>query len=246
MTNCADLAVSRIAAAIGETARVRILYSLMNGHARTSTELAAVARVSASTASAHLNHLRAARLVKVFPRGKYRYYGLEEPGVADALEALAVLAGGVVGNFVPKTPSHLRDARTCYDHMAGRLGVLLHNRFKALGWLSEGREKGKLAYDLTSEGTAAVEALGIDLHGTRSLRRRFAYACLDWSERQPHVGGALGAALLKTALKRKWLIQELDDRALTVTRLGRRELERRFGLMLAESPPNTLRPRQLV
>jgi len=202
MTNCADLAVSRIAAAIGETARVRILYSLMNGHARTSTELAAVARVSASTASAHLNHLRAARLVKVFPRGKYRYYGLEEPGVADALEAPAVLAGGVVGNFVPKTPSHLRDARTCYDHMAGRLGVLLHNRFKALGWLSEGREEGKLAYDLTSEGTAAVEALGIDLHGTRSLRRRFAYACLDWSERQPHIGGALGAALLKTALKR--------------------------------------------
>jgi DNA-binding transcriptional ArsR family regulator len=230
MTNCADLTVSRIAAAIGETARIRMLYSLMNGGARTSTELAAVAGVSGSTASAHLSQLRGAHLVKVFPRGKYRYYCLEEPGVADALEALSVLAGGVVGDFAPKTPSHLRDARTCYDHMAGRLGVLLHNRFQALGWLSEGRENGKHAYDLTSEGAAAFEALGIDLRTTRSLRRRFAYACLDWSERQPHIGGALGAALLKTALKRKWVIQELDGRALTVTKLGRGELQRRFGV----------------
>jgi len=232
MTNTADLAVSRIAAAMGETARVRILYSLINGRARTSTELAAVAGVSASTASAHLNHLRGARLIKVFPQGKYRYYRLEEPGVAEALEALAVLAGGVVGAFTPKTPSHLREARTCYDHMAGRLGVHLHDRFKVLGWLSEGRENGKHAYDLTSKGTAAFEALEIDLRATRSLRRRFAYACLDWSERQPHIGGSLGAALLTAFAKREWVRREPESRALSITRLGRNELERRFGLRL--------------
>ena len=86
------------------------------------------------------------------------------------------------------------------------------------------------AYDLTPNGTKAFEALGIDIEATRTLRRRFAFACLDWSERRPHVGGALGAALLKVALKRKWVIQDLDSRALGVTSLGRREMLTRFGL----------------
>jgi len=229
MTNHPHLAISRIAAAVGEPARTRILYSLMDGHSRTSTELAVVAGVSPSTASVHLNQLKTAHLVNVLPRGKYRYYFLQGPDVAQVLEALAVLVGGV-GKFAPSTPSHLRHARTCYDHMAGRLGVLLHNQFKALGWLLEGKNNGKAVYDLTPDGTEAFEALGIDLAAIRSLRRRFAYACLDWSERQPHLGGALGAALLKTAVKRRWVIQEVDDRALTVTRLGHAELKRRFGV----------------
>jgi DNA-binding transcriptional ArsR family regulator len=229
--NHPQLAVSKIAAAVGEPARTRILYCLMDGHARTSTELAVVAGVSPSTASVHLNQLKTVHLVNVLPRGKYRYYFLEGPDVAQALEALAVLVGGV-GKFVPSTPSHLRDARTCYDHMAGRLGVLLHNQLKARGWLLEGKNNGKAVYDLTSLGKEAFEALGIDLAATRSLRRRFAYACLDWSERQPHLGGALGAALLKAALKRRWVIQEVDGRALTITRLGHVELKRRFGVYL--------------
>lgn len=220
-----DLAFSRIAAVIGEPTRARILYCLMDGHARTSTELAVVAQVSPSTASVHLNRLRTSRLVNVLPRGKYRYYSLDEPDVAHALEALAVLAGGATGNFVPTTPNHLRAARTCYDHMAGRLSVLLHNRFNELGWLL-----GKDAYDLTPEGTKGFAALGIAVAPIRSLRRRFAYPCLDWSERQPHIGGALGAALLKIALERKWVVRELDSRALSITRLGRREIDSRFGL----------------
>ena len=229
--NHPHLAISKIAAAVGEPARTRILYSLMDGQARTSTELAVVAGVSPSTASVHLNQLKITHLVNVLRRGKYRYYFLEGPDVAQSLEALAVLAGGV-GYFVPSTPSHLRDARTCYDHMAGRLGVLLHNQFNALGWLMEAKNSGKAVYDLTPEGNEAFEALGIDLAATRSLRRRFAYACLDWSERQPHLGGALGAALLKAALKRRWVIQEVDDRALPITRLGHGELKRRFGVHL--------------
>ena len=226
----ADLTISRIAAAIGEPARVRILYCLLDGHARTSTELAVVADVSPSTASAHLNRLRRERLIKVLVQGKHRYYSLEGPDVASTLEGLSVIAGGSRDKFVPNTPSRLRDARTCYDHMAGRLAVLLHNRFKEVGWLSADSSSSDNGYDLTPGGTKGLEALGIDLVATRTLRRRFAYACLDWSEREPHIGGALGAALLKTVLKRKWVVADLDSRALRVTTLGRREMLTRFGL----------------
>jgi DNA-binding transcriptional ArsR family regulator len=226
----ADSAVAGIAAAIGEPARARMLYCLMDGHARTSTELAMVAEVSPSTASVHLNRLKTERLVKVLVQGKHRYYSLEGPNVAGALEGLSVLAGLPRDRFVPATPSRLRAARTCYDHMAGTIGVSLHDRFQALGWLSADSTGGANAYNLTLSGTKALEALGIDVEATRTLRRRFASACLDWSERRPHIGGALGAALLKVALKRKWVLQDLDSRALSVTSLGRREMLTRFGL----------------
>ena len=217
-----DAAVSRIAAAIGEPARARMLYSLVDGHARTSTELAMVAEVSPSTASVHLNRLKAEHLVKVYVQGKHRYYSLDGPNVAAVLEGLSVLAGSG-DRFVPNTPNRLRAARACYDHMAGTVGVALHDRFQRLGWLSA-------TYDLTVHGEKAFEALGIDVEATRALRRRFAYACLDWSERRPHLGGALGAAVLKVALKRKWVVQDLDSRALSVTSYGRREMLARFGL----------------
>ena len=225
----ADTAVSKIAAAIGEPARARMLYSLVDGRARTSTELAMLADVTPSTASVHLHRLQTQRLVKVFAQGKHRYYSLEGANVAAALEALSVLAGGSRDAFVPNTPNRLRAARTCYDHIAGSLGVALHDRFKILGWLSASAGHDN-AYDLTPRGAKSLEALGIDIEATRTLRRRFAYACVDWSERRPHVGGAVGAALLNVALKRNWLIQDLDSRALTVTKFGRREFLTRFGL----------------
>jgi DNA-binding transcriptional ArsR family regulator len=226
----ADAAISRIAASIGQLARVRMLYCLMDGHARTSTELAMVADVSPSTASAHLNRLKKEHLVKVLVQGKHRYYSLEGPDVASALEGLSLLVGRSNDKFVPSTPSRLRAARTCYDHMAGTVGVSLHDRFNALGWLSAGSTGSDDAYDITLDGAKACEALGIDLKLTRTLRRRFAYACLDWSERRPHLGGALGAALLKVALKREWVIQDFDSRTLGVTSLGQREMLKRFGL----------------
>jgi DNA-binding transcriptional ArsR family regulator len=222
-------AVSRIAAAIGEPARARMLYCLLDGRARTGTELAIIAGVSPSTASVHLQRLKTGRLVKVLAQGKHRYYSMEGTNVAAALEALSVLADGPRDDFVPNTPNRLRAARTCYDHIAGTLGVALHDRFKALRWLSDGSGEG--AYDVTPKGAKAFTALGIDTEAARTLRRRFAYACLDWSERRPHLGGALGAALLNVTLKRKWVIQDLDCRALAVTRVGRREMLARFGLL---------------
>jgi DNA-binding transcriptional ArsR family regulator len=225
-----DAAVSRIAAAIGELTRARMLFCLMDGHARTSTELAVVAEVSPSTASAHLNRLKTEHLVKLLVQGKHRFYSLEGPDVATALEGLSVLAGGSRKPFVPTAPSRLRAARTCYDHLAGTIGVSLHDHFKKMGWLLTDSTAIANSYDLTIDGTKAFEALGIDVETTRTLRRRFACACLDWSERRPHVGGALGAALLKLALKRKWVVQDLDSRVLSITSLGRREILTRFGL----------------
>jgi DNA-binding transcriptional ArsR family regulator len=227
--NHADHAVSRIALAIGEPARARMLYCLMDNHARTSTELAVVAEVSPSTASVHLNRLKTERLVKVQVQGKHRYYCLEGAEVATVLEGLSVLAGGSRHPFVPNTPNRLRAARTCYDHMAGTLGVLLHDRIQTLGWLAP-NSAGSNSYDLTPKGIQALGTLGIDVEAARTLRRRFAFPCLDWSERRSHVGGALGAALLKFALKRKWVTQDLDNRALCVTHLGRREMLARLGL----------------
>ncbi|MGH9741853.1 MAG: transcriptional regulator, partial [Candidatus Acidiferrum sp.] len=141
-------------------------------------------------------------------------------------------AGSSRTNFVPNTPPRLRAARTCYDHIAGTVGVSLHDRFKSLRWLSPSLSASENSYDLTQAGVKAFENLGIDLAAMRSLRRRFACPCLDWSERRFHIGGALGAALLKLALKRKWLFQDLDSRALNVTSLGRHEFLGRFGLQL--------------
>jgi hypothetical protein len=165
-------------------------------------------------------------------QGKHRYYSLEGANVAAALEALSVLAGGSRASFVPSTPHRLRAARTCYDHIAGALGVSLHDRFQTLGWLAADSTTSHNACDLTLSGIKAFEALGIDIDATRTLRRRFAYACVDWSERRPHLGGALAAAFLKVALKRKWILQDLDNRALGVTKFGRREMMTRFGLQV--------------
>ena len=224
-----DNAVSRIAAAIGDPARSRMLYCLSDGHARTSTELAVVANVSPSTASAHLSRLMAEHLIKVHAQGKHRYYRLEGAGVAEVLEGLSVLAGGARPTFVPNTPDRLRFARTCYDHMAGTLGVSLHDRLHGLKWLSAASSHGN-DYEVTRQGEKALCSLGIDLDAAHKLRRRFACACLDWSERRPHLGGALGAALLEFALRKRWVSQDLDSRALRVTALGRREMKTQFGL----------------
>jgi len=222
-----DRAVAAIAAAIGEPARARILYCLLDGHARTSTELATVAEVAPSTASVHLQRLKAEKLVGLFVQGKHRYYSLAGREVARALEALSTIAGRKTAAFVPSTPSRLVFARTCYDHMAGKVAVLLHDRLRALGWLTK-------SYALTEAGARGLAQLGVDIESAAAARRRFAYACLDWSERRPHVAGALGAALLETALARRWVEQDLDSRALSVTAHGKRELQRRFGVDVSD------------
>jgi DNA-binding transcriptional ArsR family regulator len=228
----ADTTVARIAAAIGEPARARILYCLMANRARTATELATVADVTPSTASAHLARLSTESLIKVSIQGKHRYFSLAGENVAHVLESLSILAGGSSTVFVPSTPEYLRAARTCYDHIAGTLGVALHDRLTTLGHIAKdvgGRED---SYGLTSKGEKAFVALGVNVEGLRGTRRRFAYACLDWSERRSHLGGALGAALLDVALRKRWVAHEREGRALRVTALGQRELASNFGVRI--------------
>jgi DNA-binding transcriptional ArsR family regulator len=237
VSHTSDSAASAIAAAIGEPARARMLYCLVDGQARTSTDLSVVAEVSPSTASVHLRRLAAVRLVKVSNEGKHRFYRLASADVASALEALSVLAGGSRDHAASSAPSRLRAARTCYDHIAGILGTSLHDRFRSMGWLADA-DAGEDAYDLTAKGVKAFESLGVDLESTRKLRRRFAGPCLDWSERRPHIGGALGAALLSVAMKRKWVVKDLDSRALEITKTGRREMLNSFGLQILHEAPS--------
>ena len=212
-----DGRVARVAAAIAEPARARILCHLLDDRARTATELAVVAGVSASTASAHLARLVSHRLVDVLAQGRHRYFRLNGPDVAHALEALLVLAAGDTQPFVPGAPQHLRAARTCYDHVAGELGVALHAHLLARGWLVPADD----GYAVTADGDAGLAAWGVDVAGARAARRRFACACVDWSERRVHLAGSLGAAVLQAALARGWLVADDDSRALTVTRRGR-------------------------
>jgi DNA-binding transcriptional ArsR family regulator len=226
-----DGAISDVAACIAEPARTRMLYCLLDGRARTSTELAIVGGVSPSTASVHLSRLKSANLVKLFVQGKHRYYSLGNRSVARALEGLSVVAGCSVGQFVPNTPKGLRAARTCYDHVAGTVGVLLYDRFRTLEWLTVSKSV-RDACEVTVAGVKGFTRLGIDIEAAHLLRRRFAYSCLDWSERQPHVAGALGAAILRLSLRRGWLTQETDSRALILTHSGRQAFADHLGLEL--------------
>jgi DNA-binding transcriptional ArsR family regulator len=209
-----------------------MLLSLMDGRARTSTELAMLADVTPSTASVHLNRLKNEKLVRVSAQGRHKYYCLEGCSVARVLEGLSVLAGGSRRSFVPNTPESLRKARTCYDHIAGALAVAVHDHLLREAWLFSNPRAGPDAYEITGEGAKKLASMGIDVDQARALRRRFAYGCLDWSERRPHIAGALGAALLNHALTKRWVARDLDSRALTLTRLGEREILLRLGLKL--------------
>ena len=227
--NFADTQLSQLAAAIAEPARARILCCLMDGRARTSTELAVVAEVSPSTTSVHLSKLKQQHLVQLMAQGKHRYYQLAGPEVATALEALLNLAGVPRASFRPTTPTRLRKARTCYDHMAGEVAVAVHDSMLQKGWLTFAAAD-PLSYELSSVGVTALENIGLDITSMRKTRRRFACACLDWSERKPHLGGALGAALLSLLLARRWVERDLDSRALSVTGDGVKALGHIFSV----------------
>jgi DNA-binding transcriptional ArsR family regulator len=223
----ADAAIAPVAALLADPVRVAILLALSDGREVAASELALVAGVTAPTASVHLAKLAAAGLVGQRRQGRHRFYRLVRPELVQAMEALAVLAP----ESAPRTHRQagigraVRAARTCYDHLAGRLGVSITHALLDRGAL---RSAGG-QFEVTAGGAQLLGELGIDLAAARARRRAFAPACLDWSERVPHVAGALGAALLTLLFDRSWIERTPASRAVQVTLAGRRGLYRTFG-----------------
>jgi DNA-binding transcriptional ArsR family regulator len=232
VTPSVDEGAHTIAAAIGDPGRSKMLFALLDNRARTATELAIVADLRASTASSHLARLKEERLVKVVKQGRHRYYTLYSSDVATVLEGLLALSGATMPRFVTKYPNQLRHARTCYDHIAGTLGVALLDTFLREGWLVADVPANAESYSLSPKGLKALNTLGIDVSDLETQRRQLAVPCLDWSERRPHLRGSLAAALLTLARKKKWVVGEMDSRALTLTTRGRNEMSTIFGLKL--------------
>src|SRR6201995_3664692 len=227
-----DEGAHTIAAAIGDPGRSKMLFSLLDNRARTATELAIVADVRASTASAHLARLKQEKLVKVVKQGRHHYYTLYSADVATVLEGLLALAGATMPRFVTKYPSQLRHARTCYDHIAGTLGVALLDTFIREEWLVADDPADTESYSLSPKGLEALSTLGIDLAELETQRRQLAVPCLDWSERRPHLRESLATALLTLARRKQWVTGEMDSRALTLTAKGSKEMSAIFGLKL--------------
>jgi DNA-binding transcriptional ArsR family regulator len=224
----ADADVAQVAALIADPTRASFLLALSEVDALPATELAARAGVPASTASGHLAKLVEGGLLAVVPRGRHRYYGLADPAVADVLEALAVIAPArpVRSLEDPVAGDAIRTARTCYDHLAGRLGVAIADALVRDGVLA--REDGSYR---VSDATRLAE-LGIDVGELSRSRRALARPCLDWSERRDHVAGALGAALAQVAFANGWIERLPTSRAVRVTDEGRNALTSRLSITL--------------
>jgi DNA-binding transcriptional ArsR family regulator len=222
----ADLATA--AALIADPSRAAMLDALAGGAPLAAGALARRAGIAPSTATEHLDRLEAAGLVVSERHGRTRHVRLAGAHVGRALEALAEIAP-------PKRASGLRQwqhgealraARSCYDHLAGVAGVALADALVAQGSL----EPGEGGFAITGAGAERLGALGIDVGAVLGARRATARACLDWSEQRPHIGGALGAALLDELLRRGWLRRRPDGRALTLTPAGRAGLKSAFDV----------------
>jgi DNA-binding transcriptional ArsR family regulator len=220
--------IAEVAALVGDPARANILCALLGGRALTATELAFAAGVSPQTTSGHLSKLFVARLVVLMKQGRHRYYRLAGSHVAQMLESIMNVAMTGPPRFQPKSKldDQLRHARTCYDHLAGVLGVGLAERLAERGFIILGDEAG----EVTASGADFLAKFGVDLSGARARRRLFCRPCVDWTERRPHIGGAVGAALASRCFELKWIERVRDSRALAITPAGRRGLMEAFAL----------------
>lgn len=219
--------IAQVAFLVGDPARANMLTRLMNGQALTASELTYVSGVSPQTASGHLAKLSDAGLLSLEKLGRQRYFRLASPIVAQMLEGLMVVAqdGPARSKTHWRGGDALRNARTCYDHMAGRLAVRI-----AEGLIE--RSHIVLAEDggcLTAAGRAFLESIGVDL-SSPPRRRIFCRPCLDWSERRPHLAGFVGAVLLRYAFDRSWIQRVKDSRALAITPAGEQGFAETFGI----------------
>jgi DNA-binding transcriptional ArsR family regulator len=210
--------IAEIAALVGDPARANILSALMDGRALSAGELAYLAHVTPQTASAHLAKLVDARLLTDERRGRNRYFRLAAPEVARMLEEIMAVAVARAPRYRPAwmRDEALRSARTCYDHLAGRLGVALAGSLAERGHVLLDDDGG----EVTEDGARFLTGFGLDLAGAAGKRRRFCRPCLDWSERRPHLGGAVGAALAQRCFALGWIERVKNSRAVAITPTG--------------------------
>jgi DNA-binding transcriptional ArsR family regulator len=220
--------VSPVAALLADRTRSAILSSLLDGEPRSAGELALSAGVSPQVASNHLARLFQGGLLLREATGRQRHYRLAGEEVAQALEALAALKPPTPVLAAPAVPEGLRFARTCYDHLAGTLGVAVREALTGAGWLLADRS----GYRTSAKADAGLGKMGISVAALQQGRRPFAKGCLDWSERRPHLAGALGAALLTRWLELGWLVRLPKSRAVRLTQKGRCALESELRLRL--------------
>ncbi|PZR34972.1 helix-turn-helix transcriptional regulator [Caulobacter segnis] len=227
-----DANIATPAALIGDTTRAAMLQALQDGRAQPASALAWAAGVTAQAASNHLSKLVDGGLLTVEREGRHRYYRLASAEVAHALEALSVLAAPVRSLETPRSAKAraLRDARCCYGHLAGRLGVRVCEALVARHLLRPAADK---LYDVTPDGLAWFEDLGVSVGGLRSSRG-VARQCLDWTERRHHLAGPLGVKLLAAMTARGWLTLEPKGRAVRLTIDGAQALRERLGVTLDE------------
>ena len=221
------LDIAEIARLIGEPARANILTALLDGRASTALELALAARVTPQTASAHLAKLVDGALLTVDRQGRHRYFRLATPAVARTLEGLMALAAdGPPRNRRPaRMPPDMRRARTCYDHIAGEVGVAITDSLVGRGLVLLEGEAG----EVTNAGRAFFAKHGIDIESATRSKRIFCRPCLDWSERRPHLGGRVGAAICTHCLDRGWLRRRRDSRTLDMSPEGVSAMAAVFG-----------------
>jgi DNA-binding transcriptional ArsR family regulator len=224
----ADVRMAEVAALVGDPARANILAALMGGQALTASELAYAASVSPQTTSGHLGKLADGHLISCVKQGRHRYYRIATPRVAEMLEGIMAVAADLPARHRPVSAldEAMRAARSCYDHVAGKLGVGVTDTLRERGHLVLADEGG----EITDGGVAFLRDFGVDLDAARRRRRIFCRPCLDWTERRPHLGGAIGAALAQRCFALGWFERRRDSRALKITTAGRRGLSETFGL----------------
>ena len=229
-------AVAEIAALVGNPARANILMTLIEGRALTASELSYVAGVSPQTTSEHLAMLREANLLSMTKQGRHSYFRLGSPQVARMIESIMVVAADAPQRYRPRWNGgeQLRTARTCYDHIAGRLGVALAEAMTRQEHIALSEEGGMV----TRGGEKFLADFGVRLEEVKRGRRAFCRPCIDWSERRPHLAGALGAALAGRCLELGWVTRIRDSRALKVSAEGESGFRELFGITLSgeESP----------
>ncbi len=237
----ADADLAAVAALLGERARSTFVLSLLEGRPLPASELAARAGVSRSLASSHLSRLLEGGLVHVERCGRQRHYRLAGPQVARAIESLAAIAPQPAALSLREAARGraLRDARTCYDHLAGRLGVALTDALRHRRLITVHHD----AYRVTRAGSHQLADLGLDVEALRRSRRPLTRQCLDWSERRPHLAGGLGAALAERLFALDWLRAAGTSRAVRVTDAGVEGLRQVFDLAVPLSvDPEVAKP----